>query len=239
MALLWLDRRSVRLRSGKVALRFGNQAKGRIVVEAYKAIAKRRTVRDFDERPVRKATIRKIVAAGLRAPSNNHLRQWEFVIVDTKDNRVRTLAAVNQNLTVKSAERIINEWGLRNRVQREMYLDGIPKQYRMLLTAGCLIIPCFLQEAPLLKPRSLSSLNGFASIWCCIENMLVAASAEGIYGVTRIPFDKEIAHLHRVLRVPRKYSIPCYLALGYPAKAKSEIRQIKVTPADRIHNNRW
>ena len=65
----------------------------------------------------------------------------------------------------------------------------------MLLTAGCLIIPCFRQFEPLLKPKSLSALNPFASIWCCIENMLIAAAAEWIYGVTRIPFDEEIKHL--------------------------------------------
>jgi nitroreductase len=138
-------------------------------VDLYKAIANRRTVRDFQDRPIGRSTIKKIVAAGLKAPSNDHLRQWEFIIVSDKKTRCRTIAGVNANMTVKAAERIINRWGLRNKCQREMYLDGIPKQYKMLLTAGCLIIPCFLQQSPLLKPKSLSGLNGFASIWCCIE----------------------------------------------------------------------
>jgi nitroreductase len=208
-------------------------------VETYQAIAKRRTVRDFSTQRIDKATIKRIIGAGLKAPSNNHLRQWEFIIVDDEETRLRAIAAVNPNLTVKSVERIIDAWGLRNKAQREMYLDGIPKQYRMLLTASCLIILCFLQERPLLKPTELSSLNGFASIWCCIENMLIAASSEGIYGVTRIPFDKEIAHLKKTLHIPQRYAIPCYLALGYPEKGKSKIRQIKIRTADRLHYDRW
>lgn len=75
-------------------------------------------------------------------------------------------------------------------MQRGTYIDAIPKQYKMLSTSACLIIPCFRNHGPLLKPENLSALNSFASIWCCIENMLIAAVSEGIYGVTRIPFDK-------------------------------------------------
>jgi nitroreductase len=208
-------------------------------VELYQAISNRRTVRDFQDRSISKAIIKRIVGAGLKAPSNNHMRQWEFMVVNDKDARARTIAGVSPNLTVKSARRIIDQWGLRNKCQREMYLDGIPKQHKMLLTAGCLIIPCFLQEAPLLKPKSLSSLNGFASIWCCIENMLLAASAEGIRGVTRIPFEKEIGHLRDALHIPQKYSIPCYLALGYPGEGKTKIQQIKIRTADRMHFDKW
>jgi nitroreductase len=215
------------------------QIDGRIVVDLYQAIYNRRTVRDFQNRQISKAIIKRIVGAGLKAPSNNHLREWEFIVITDEEIRSRTIAGVKPNVTVKAAERIINKWGLRNKTQREMYLDGIPKQYKMLLTAGCLIIPCFLQETPLLKPKSLSWLNGFASIWCCIENMLLAASAEGIYGVTRIPFDKEFKYLRDVLHIPPKYSIPCYLALGYPEKANGKIKQLKIKVTDRIHYNKW
>ena len=55
----------------------------------------------------------------------------------------------------------------------------------MLRDAGCLILRRS-GTGNALEPESLSALNSFASIWCCIENML-AAAAEGILGVTRIP----------------------------------------------------
>jgi nitroreductase len=146
---------------------------------------------------------------------------------------------VRDDLGVQESTAIIDAWGMTDEGQRQMYLDAIPKQHRMLLTAGSLILPLFRQNGPLLKPDSLSSLNGFASMWCCIENMLLAAAAEGIYGVTRIPFDQEIAHLKQTLSIPGDYEIACYLALGYPAKNRPALRQ---TPADarhKIHINRW
>lgn len=53
-------------------------------MELYEAIERRRTVREFEDRPVEEKITKKIIAAGLRAPTNNHLREWEFVIVNDK-----------------------------------------------------------------------------------------------------------------------------------------------------------
>jgi nitroreductase len=69
--------------------------------------------------------------------------------------------------------------------------------------------------------------------------MLIAAASEGIYGVTRIPFDKEIIHIREMLEIPCEYEFPCYLALGYPAKNEKPILQHIVQAEDRIHLNKW
>ncbi|MFW9905379.1 MAG: hypothetical protein ACFFFH_13645 [Candidatus Thorarchaeota archaeon] len=100
-----------------------------------------------------------------------------------------------------------------------MYLYAIPRQIKMILTAGAVIISCFYQgSVPLLKPSNLSSLNAFASIWLSIENILLAAVTEGIYGVTRIPKSSE--SLKKLLNIPNSYEIPCIVALGYQKKEK-------------------
>lgn len=44
-------------------------------MEFYEAIEKRRTVRDFEDRPIAMEIIKRILAAGLKAPTNNHLRE--------------------------------------------------------------------------------------------------------------------------------------------------------------------
>jgi nitroreductase len=72
----------------------------------------------------------------------------------------------------------------------------------------------------------LSALNSFASIWCCIENILIAAVSEGIYGVTRIPFDDEIEYIREILNIPEDYDFPCYLGLGYPRENVYEIANL-------------
>lgn len=208
-------------------------------MEFYEAVAARRTVRDFEDRPVEPEVIERIVGAGLKAPSNNHLREWEFVVLSDRAARFEAIRFVRSDLGRDEAAAIIDAWDMTDERQRGVYLDAIPKQHRMLLTCGCLILPLFRQYGPLLQPESLSALNGFASIWCVVENMLLAAAAEGVCGVTRIPFDAEIGHLKSALGVPDGYEIPCYLALGYPAREQPDIRQIPVDVRARLHFNRW
>ncbi|MGE5630952.1 MAG: nitroreductase family protein [Caulobacteraceae bacterium] len=206
-------------------------------MDVYEAIFSRRTVRDFKDRAIERDILEKIIDAGLQAPSNNHMRQWEFIILDNGPERLRAIEKVEKNLTEGDALLALDNWGFTDKFQCDMYIDAIPKQYRMLLDSGSLIIPCFRQKSPLLKPDSLSGLNGFASIWCCIENMLLAAVAEGIYGVTRIPDDEETVHIKTVLNIPDEYEVPCYLALGYPEENKADIKQHTIKASERMHYN--
>ncbi len=208
-------------------------------MDLYETIYARRTVRDFREKEVDTEVIQKMIDAGLQAPTNNHLREWEFIVVKERAAKIELLRRINQDTTAAHAKSIVDSWGLVDGNQREMYLDAIPKQYRMLLNAGCIVIPCFRQTAPLLQPQTLFALNGFASIWCCIENILLAAVNEGIYGVTRIPSAAEVAHLKAVTQIPADYEIPCYLALGYPDEQAKPVAQHIVRAAERIHFNQW
>ena len=109
----------------------------------------------------------------------------------------------------------------------------------MLLEAAVLILPCFYISGPILKPESLSSLNHFVSVWCCIENILVAAASEGIFGVTRIPFENERKFLRKFFNIPAGYEVPCYLALGYPKPGAYRIPQFQVHLKEKIHMDGW
>ncbi|MGD9100136.1 MAG: nitroreductase family protein [Anaerolineae bacterium] len=208
-------------------------------MNAYEAIAKRKTIRDFEPREVSLDTVKKLLGAGLQAPSNNHLREWEFIIIQDKSKRAELLNQVIKPRSKGEATELVDSWGLSDELQREMYIEAIPRQFSMLMHAGCLILPCFRQRTPLLRPESLSSLNAFASVWCCIENILIVAASEGIFGVTRIPKEDERETLKRVLGVPEGYEIPCYLALGYPAQTATRTRQKSVLVEERIHVNEW
>ncbi|MCC8193436.1 MAG: nitroreductase family protein [Deltaproteobacteria bacterium] len=207
-------------------------------MNVYEAIKARRTIRDFEDKPVDMGIIERIIDAGLKAPTNNHLRQWEFVIVNDKEERAKVLRV--ENMTSKDeCEKMLDGFGMTDDVQRNMYREAMPRQRSMLYNSGCLILPFFKVREPLLQPSSLSSLNDFASIWCCIENMLLAAASEGILGVTRIPMEEESEHIKSVIGHPENYVMPCYIALGYPAKNAAIPTQKVIHAKDRIHFNSW
>ena len=207
-------------------------------MDIYEAIEKRRTVRDFEDKSIDPKIIKKILSAGLKAPTNNHLREWEFVIVNDKKERSRVLNLEDMT-SYDDCEKMMDGFGMTDSDQRGMYHIEKKKQFSMLYNSACLILPFFKLREPLMQPTCLSSLNEFASIWCCIENILLAAAAEGILGVTRIPMTEELEHIKKTINHPDNYTMPCYIALGYPSKdAKLPIQKV-INVEDRIHINNW
>lgn len=208
-------------------------------MELYEAISKRRTIRDFEDKEIPTEIIHKIIDAGLKAPTNNHLRDWEFIIITDKEEKAQIINRIPKTFSNREVTDFMDSCNMTDPCQREMYMDGVPKQYSMLYRSGCLVLPLFRQDSPLLKPDSINALNGFASIWCCIENILLAATAEGLGCVTRIPFPEEVEYLKEAVGHPDNYVIPCYISIGYPAENASINKQYMFEAKDKLHINRW
>jgi len=213
-------------------------------MEFYTTLKIRRTVRDFEQegstpRPIAPDLVQKLLAAGFLAPTNDHMRDWHFVLLNDLTLRRSLIAEVIHPLGVEGTEQLIEAWGMKDDTQRAMYRDAVPKQFGMLADCGCLILPFYRQPKPILNPREISDLNYFASIWLCLGNILNAAAAEGIFGVTRIPAETERRVVKNRLNVPPDYEFPCWLALGYPAPDAPGIRQVPINVRSRIHQNGW
>jgi nitroreductase len=213
-------------------------------MDIYQAFQNRQTIRDFEQvndipRPLDPTLIRRLIEAGFTAPTNDHMRDWHFVLLNDLDQRHQLVSEVIKPISRKRSEIIIDRWGLTDPIQREMYLEGIPRQFSMLNNCGCMILPFYRQDLPLLKPKNLSALNYFVSIWLCIENIFNAASAEGVYGVVRIPSLEESKVVKNRLNIPANYEFPCWIALGYPAPGVIRARQVTIDLDSRIHQNHW
>src|SRR3954471_3434340 len=62
-------------------------------METWDAIASRRNVRRFEDRPVPPDALDRILEAGRRAPSSRNWQPWDFVVVTDRD-QLRELAKV-------------------------------------------------------------------------------------------------------------------------------------------------
>lgn len=213
-------------------------------MDIYQAFQNRQTIRDFEQnngtpRMLDPLLVRKLIQSGFCAPTNDHLRDWHFVILNDLEFRRQLVSEVLKPVSRKQSENIINQWGLTDPDQREMYVEAIPRQFSMLNNCGCLLLPFYRQDLPLLKPKNLSALNYFVSIWLCIENIFNAASAEGVYGVVRIPSTEESEIVKTRLNIPYNYEFPCWIALGYPSPEAFRARQVSIDLESRIHQNQW
>lgn len=60
----------------------------------------------------------------------------------------------------------------------------------------------------------VSKLNPFSTIWCVIENIFLAATAEGLGCSMRIPLNEEHDIVKAKLKVPPTYMIPVFIGIG-------------------------
>ncbi|KAH0786215.1 nitroreductase family protein [Histomonas meleagridis] len=120
-----------------------------------------------------------------------------------------------------------------------MYADAMPKQYTMLYNASHLILPFFKTAPDLMKPTSVSSFNPISSIWCVIENMFLAATAEGLACSMRIPVGDEGLKVAKEVGAPDDYLLPCYIGLGYPADDKTVVEQVEYNVDEKMHFGKW
>ena len=211
-----------------------------IVMDFYQVLERRRTIRDFSDKEVSNEVLEKILSAAFKAPTNDHLRQFEFVVVRGPENIARLVSPV-----VENTQRI-QQTGLEaaangmDEDEHAMFVDALPKQQRMLIQSDCLVLPFFRQkDYPLCKPADQSSLNYFASAWAAVENILLAATAEGLACAFRIPIGNEPEHVKRLVNAPEGYEFTCFLAIGYPAENAHICKQKEINVEDRIHRNVW
>lgn len=212
-----------------------------MMMTVYEAIAARRTIREFDDRPIERETLLRILDAGMKAPSHNHLREWHYVLVDNVRRREALARFFFTERTEAELREMLDGWGMTDDRQYAMYLEAIPRQASMVLGAPVLLTPCYRERYDLLGAKeSLHELNAFASIWAVIENVLIAAASEGIQGVTKIiSAPEERDHVRETLGIPDEYEIPCYLPLGYPSTDAVSHEQLRIDVDERLHVDCW
>ena len=205
-------------------------------MEFYDVIRNRKTIREWADRDVDPAVIRRIIDAGLAAPTHNHLREWEFIVLSTdeeKENALQFAKAWAEEHGLTDPDRLFPD----GTVMQRMYKYAMPRQYSMLRCAPYVIIPLF--KAHRLRCETVDRLNVFSSIWCVVENIFLATTAEGLGNSMRIPVGEEGAKVCAALGVPEGWMMPCYIGIGYPKEAAYEVEQHEFTAEQKMHFGKW
>jgi len=205
-------------------------------VDFYEAVRKRRTVREFQDKPVEDEKTRRILEAGLNAPANAHLKDWEFILLRDAGNRKKAVADALKARDLKDKqgiETLIDSMPYEE--LKDVYRKSLPVQLTMMLEAPELLVVCYKMRKPLSEVKSLFDLNCLASAWCCIENVLLAMAAEGIFGCTYAP--RETKGFKEFLGIPKDMEVAAVIPFGYPKQPPSEH---EAPSLDRkLHIDRW
>lgn len=208
-------------------------------MEFYDTIEKRRTIRDFENEEMPQKVIERIIGAALKAPTNDHMRDWHYIVIQDKNTLIKLLDVIPKGISDVDMEQLLKDWNLTDNEQQDAYRNAVPKQHKMLMDASVVVIPLLKQKTDILNPDNISHLNGFASIWCSIENIFLASTAEGYACTLRIPLDSEDKYAKDIIGFPNDYFMPCFIGIGKLQKDASVIKQKDINVKDRIHWNKW
>lgn len=139
------------------------------IAGVYRAIAERRDMRHFRPDPVDPALLKRLLWAAHHAPSVGYMQPWRFIrITDrTLRERMHELVEVERRATAKAL-------GEREDDFMRLKVEG-------LLDAGEVIVVALAdgREKHVFGRRTLPEMD-LASVACAIQNMWLAARAEGI-----------------------------------------------------------
>lgn len=210
-------------------------------MDFYQVLEKRRTIRDFSDKEVTEEVLERVLSAAFKAPTNDHLRQFEFIVVRGQENIARLISPVAENTQKIQQAGLEAAASTMDKDGYAMFVDALPKQQRMLMQSNCLVLPvlqgkridlCAIRQ---IKVRS----NYFASAWVAVENILLAATAEGLACAFRIPIGNEPEYVKHLVHAPEEYEFACFLAIGYAAENAHICKQKEIRVEDRIHHNVW
>ena len=205
-------------------------------MEFFDVVNARRSVRQFTDEGIAEETLKRIIEAGYNAPANDHFRDWHYIVITDKEIMKQAVNGVPKNLTVRDVDEMTF---ISDPIQKKSYQIAVPLQYRMLTEAAALVIPLMKKKSDILHPSSLSDLNCYASIWCSIENIWLAATAEGYGCNVRIPLGNEEQTARKALGFPDHFMIPCFIGIGRPRKDAAKVRQLEISTQEQIHWNHF
>lgn len=173
----------------------------------YKVIAERRDMRHFLPTPIAPELLQKLLQAAHHAPSVGLMQPWRFIRISDVALRkaIHTLVDEERKLTAQAIGEI--EDTARMAEFMRLKVEGI-------LDCGEVLVAtlCDQREKHIFGRRTLPEMD-LASVSCAIQNMWLAARAEGI-GLGWVSlFDPQ--QLAQLLNLPEGAKPVAILCLGY------------------------
>ncbi|WP_047551838.1 5,6-dimethylbenzimidazole synthase [Methylotenera sp. G11] len=207
------------------------------IAAVYRVIAERRDMRHFLPTPVSAETLAKILQAAHQAPSVGLMQPWRFIRITDRTLRHRIHELVDEER--KHTAQAIGEYDNTARMAEFLRLkvEGILDCGELLVAALC-----NHREEHIFGRRTLPEMD-IASVSCAIQNMWLAARAEGLgMGWVSIFDPKKLGALLNTPADAKPIAILCigHVSTFYNEPMLVETGWRKARPlTDMVMENQW
>ena len=164
-------------------------------MDLYEAIEKRRSIRVY-KKGATEAQLRKIILAGSKAPSAVNRQPWEFVIVEDQ-KIIDRLAELKYQLNRKKDPH-------RDKGDADAQEKEALNQKKFFQNASIVAV--------------CNEVEWERSVWLSIENMSLAAVAEGLGSVITLYWGAEKKEAGKLLGLPDNYELTAIMKIGEPGE---------------------
>ena len=172
-------------------------------------MARRRTVRDFSDRPVPRELIRAALRAAGTAPSGAHQQPWRFVAIADADTKRRIREAAEAEEQEFYQHRAPEEW------LEALALLGTDENKPFLEVAPWLIAVFYERTGPEVDGRKPKRYYPHESTGIATGLLIAALHRAGLVTLTHTP--SPMAFLNDILQRPKNEVPYLLLVVGHPA----------------------
>lgn len=180
----------------------------------------RRSIRQFEPRPVERSLIERLVEAACWAPSAHNRQPWRFVVLDGEDRKRELIEAMAARLTADLRADGLEEAQIERDVSRSR---------RRLTGAPVLLLVCLSMQDMDCYPDTFRQQHervmAIQSVAMAAQNLLLLAHAEGLGACWMCAplFCPDV--VRETLNLPEAFEPQGVIALGYPAEQRTKTRK--------------
>ena len=207
----------------------------------YSILSTTRSIRRISDTPVDDATLERVLQAAIWAPSGGNRQPW------------RIIAVRDRALKQKLGEIYAAEWA--KYVEMNMKrVEGMPENIVEATRTGLAVgtrLAESLADVPVVvmfihDPREVfvtdgnlgrTPVVGGASLYPAVQNLLLAARAEGLGGVLTTLISASEVKVRELLEIPEPWGVYAMVPIGYPRGKHGPLRRAPLS--QMVKYDRW
>lgn len=178
------------------------------------AMYTQRAIRYWQEKPVPRDVLEKVIEAGSKAPSGSNTQPWIFVVIDDEAQRQKIGDALNAVYEGGPLKEMIAEGQKSDDKTQRLMLKGAQSFFSKLAKAPAIIVPCLYKlSSPTPDP---GSLEAGSSIYMAVQNVMLSARALGLGTVMTTAHVLINDALRETCGIPDDAYPAALIPIGYP-----------------------
>ena len=193
-------------------------------MEFFELVHNVRAMRRLKPNPVPLSMLRKVIDAGVHAPSGMNTQPWAFVAVQDPDSK--QFLADHYRAAIE--DRFGGPVQVRGDSAAARQMKAVRYQIAHLHETPVVLLVCGIRDWPFVVPdedRIGYGPPNYGAVYPCVQNMLLACRDLGLAATLTTMHQMFDAELHKRFDIPDEYGVVVMMPIGFPLGRFGPVRR--------------